>query len=637
MMREKPRRSLVPWGRLWHGAALSARSPSLSARAFFEKIRRKMRREGVPRLFLFDNSQLSACLQHHIHSFSFSRDEIAAATHSAESSCNHTLNLLGAREYFSHAPLPWSQDYRFHFDWGFDTPSHEIRIGDPDGTDIKVPWELSRFYHLPNLAIGYRETKKEQFLTEIIDEISDWIEKNQFGFGPNWMNAMEVGIRAANWCVTIDLIKPLLSLRNKGHVLFLRKVCQSLMHHGYFIENNIEYGPISSNHYLADMVGLLYLAVFFSPINKVRRWLRLAVHGLNDCMNKQVLSDGVYFESSTSYHRLATELFGYAALLTRTAGVALSPDYEAKLKKMFTFSMQYMDHGYVPQFGDTDNGRLHTLGEDLCCSDMQDHSHLRSLYGRIFPTESGFVQSTTLFPCGKIAIMRSDHLMVFANARDNGQGGNGGHCHNDILSFELTVKGNAAIIDTGTGCYTSNKELRNIFRSTRMHNTVAVDHQEQNRIPPPSEGVFWMHRDASTRILKWDSNELHDHLIAEHTGFCRLPDPVIHRRGLYLNKELNHLLIHDEFLCKREHEFEWNFHLAPHAEVFCDGRSRLRIVIDDCVLFCDTDQRAVIEITTSPYSPSYGVISKSPTIRCSWRGVPQLQPFEFRFSVDCSI
>ena len=61
----------------------------------------------------------------------------------------------------------------------------------------------------------------------------------------------------------------------------------------------------------------------------------------------------------------------------------------------------------------------------------------------------------------------------------------GTHTHNDLLSFELNINGQDLIVDPGTYLYTSSPSFRNEFRSTRKHNTIEVDGEEQNEFINP--------------------------------------------------------------------------------------------------------------------------------------------------------
>jgi hypothetical protein len=130
-----------------------------------------------------------------------------------------------------------------------------------------------------------------------------------------------------------------------------------------------------------------------------------------------------------------------------------------------------------------------------------------------------------------------------------GQNGNGGHAHNDQLSFELAVQGVSLFIDPGTYVYTPYPEERNRFRSTAMHNTVSIEGMEQNRWDPSRFGLFQLKDRAVARVVKFEEGLF----IGEHSGFGS-----VHRRTLRINERG----IEGVDECALEKK-QINFHFAP--------------------------------------------------------------------------
>ena len=183
--------------------------------------------------------------------------------------------------------------------------------------DIKVPWELSRAQQLPILGHAYLCTKNEIYAKKIIEWCVGWIQSNPFLYGVNWCNPMEVGLRALNWIAALSMIHESSSIDLDS----MQKITNSLYEHLIFIEGNWEwYDGKTSNHYLSDLVGYVYLSWFFDDKKKMT-W---AVAELEREMCKQVLSDGTSYEGSTQYHRLVTELFYYALLLIEQENIQLT-------------------------------------------------------------------------------------------------------------------------------------------------------------------------------------------------------------------------------------------------------------------------------------------------------------------------
>ena len=533
----------------------------------------------------------------------------------AESACKHVFNLLGSGDTYVGDPIDWSASAL-----------------DQGRGGIKYPWELSRFYHAPILAEAFVRTNNTVYLNELTHQIAHWIATNKIGSNPNWTNAMELAIRACNWCLALDILAE--QQEYKKDIEFIRKVTHSLEEHGKFILRNLEYTPVLTNHYLADCVGLVYLGVFFEGTPLGDLFLNKGVVGIEECMARQVYDDGVDFESSIPYHRLCAELFGYAALVCRSHGEKLSGTYWEKLGRMFEFANQYMKPGgRAPAIGDCDNGRLHILSQPINSWDVADHRHLQILAKELWPARETEKQKSVLFPNGRIAIMRSTSFYCLVDAGGNGQDGNGGHCHNDILSFELALQGVDIIVDPGTGVYTSDPDTRNLFRSTRMHTTVRIDEAEQNRIPNTHEGIFWMHNDAQTRIDEWESHDTHDRLRAWHTGYARLANPVIHSREFFLEKDVETLRIRDSFQGNGAHTFEWNFHLHPNVELDRASDCSITLKTSACAAVLSFDPRLSLVVCETPFSPSYGIIVPSPSLRFAWNGSLPTEQFTFQFSM----
>jgi uncharacterized heparinase superfamily protein len=167
------------------------------------------------------------------------------------------------------------------------------------------------------------------------------------------------------------------------------------------------------------------------------------------------------------------------------------------------------------------------------------------------------------FPQGGFYIMRHDDLYMIIDCVHADPKAPSGHKHNSKLSFELFAYDKSFIIDPGTYIYTADRGMRNLFRSTRYHNTVVVDGEEQNRFN--EDELFGMEHDAAVKVNKWEITDKYDFLDAEHNGYARLKKPVVHRRQIYFNKEEKYWLIKDMLAGEGgyKHKFDLYFHFAP--------------------------------------------------------------------------
>ncbi len=511
----------------------------------------------------------------------------------ADEICTHNFDLLGSeKRNVDRAPgkIDWHRDFKSGETWEPSIFYTDVRsVKKSTESDIKVPWELSRFQHLPTLGKAYWLTSDEKYTREFTSQLEDWIESNPPLYGVNWTTTMDVAIRVVNWIWGFYFFRQSPELNDQ----FLLKFLKSLYIHGKFIMGNLERTPwgITSNHYLSNLVGLLYLGLLFPEFKEARKWREHSIKELLREMKRQVYADGVDYEGSPSYHRLVTELFLSATLLGLKNGLTFPEWYLKRLERMLEFIARYTKpDGTAPQIGDNDDGRLHILANYGNWARL-DHRYLLSTGAVLFNRpdlkhaagefheealwilgEDGASRFNELanqktsaasrsFPSGGFYIMRNDNLHMMVDCAPADPKAPSGHKHNSRLSFELFAYNQTFIVDPGTYLYTADKAMRNLFRSTKYHNTIVVDEEEQSRLD--ENRLFSLGLDAAVRVNRWESTAEYDFLDAEHRGYQRLKEPVIHRRLIFCNKQENYWVIRDILTGRGLHHFDLYFHFAP--------------------------------------------------------------------------
>jgi hypothetical protein len=520
--------------------------------------------------------------------------------------------LLALADQLVHQEFDWNRDPRSGYRWPLDY-HRDIKLMRTDGSDIRIVWELNRLGHFITLARAYKLTKDERFTAAFLEQLRSWHQQNPYGRGPNWTCAMEVALRAINLTVAREMFResPQLDMQ------FLLTLFQQ---HGNYIRRNLEFSFIAtSNHYLSDVAGLLWLGVMAPELRDADSWRNFGLKELLREMDKQVLPDGADFESSTGYHRFVTELFLYSFLLCRENGIEIDQKYWRKLRSMLTYIRGYLrPDGFAPLLGDTDGGQFLPLQQRRA----DDHGYLIAVGAEVFddPTLRGPQTGSVAFPHAGTYIMRHDDLYLCFNASGAGINGRGSHGHNDALSIEVSAGGRAFIVDPGTYVYTGDLQRRHDFRSTAYHSTVKIDGVEQNTIERGAP--FMIGNEAQPRVLSWEP----DKLVAEHYGYRRLKNPVTHRRTVTFNKAERSWLIEDEFFGEAvDHDFEVRFHFAPGLQVNTDETS---VSVNDP----DTDLTLTVcslSLSGSPVleqqftSRDYGEMRESVTACWRYSGPPQ--------------
>jgi hypothetical protein len=329
--------------------------------------------------------------------------------------------------------IDWQRDAKSGHRWSARQWHHSIRYGHIAGVDVKWPWELARMQHLPPMAGRLQSAPSESRIRlekELRAQIIDFVMQNPPGFGVNWVCAMDVGIRAANIAVAVDLAHAAGTRYDDG---FLTLVSTSLRDHGRFLTQNLEWGSLCSNHYLADVVGLLYCAAYLPVDRETSNWLAFAGREIVQQLRQQFHPDGTNFEASTCYHRLSGEmmLYGVAMMLhlaarrpgevvgwwaghtpsyhpppeapplpdgANSAGtrVLFNPDNSNRLAGIGAFTATLLRRdGSVPLIGDDDSGRFMRLGYSAdAYADLVSHEHLPAAIAALF-ANSGIGVITT--------------------------------------------------------------------------------------------------------------------------------------------------------------------------------------------------------------------------------------------------
>ena len=505
------------------------------------------------------------------------------------------------------------------------------------GADVRVVWELNRLHHLTTLGRAYALTGDERYADEFVDQLTSWHQDNPPGFGPNWTVAMEAAIRAVNIIAAFELFRhsPRLTDEVAGLILKL------LIAHGRFIRANLEFSYRSpSNHYLSDLIGLFVVGTTVPELRESQHWREYSATRLVEEMNRQVHADGVDYEGAIGYHRFVTEIFALFFSLSRAAGFDVGAEFRAKFARMFDFVRHYLKpDGTAPAIGDSDDGRLLPLR----ARPALDHSYLMSLgavllgdgtlkvssrideepiwwfgragletFQRLPLDEQG--RGSRDFPEAQIYIQRQGELYSIIDCGDHGLRGRGSHAHSDALSLEVFAFGRTLLRDPGTYVYSADESQRNLFRSTAYHNTVRIDGEEISRVY--EQEIFRLGPNVQPRVTHWESTPERDVLDAEHHGYSRLADPVIHRRVVTFEKREGYWILEDTFTGSGRHRFEFFFNFDAGLEVTADSRNRVTARGETASLSIvpSSEHNLEAEIEHRWVSPAYGTRLSSSAI-----------------------
>jgi uncharacterized heparinase superfamily protein len=189
-------------------------------------------------------------------------------------------------------------------------------------------------------------------------------------------------------------------------------------------------------------------------------------------LDEQVLPDGGHYERSPMYHAAALDDFLRTCALCRAAETTI-PEFAAGRLVAMTRALQWLSRP---------DGTLH-LFNDAVDGEEPDRATVLSLAARVLETPSGE-------PAGAFALEDTGYYghvdpdgghRFVVDAGPPGPSYQPGHAHCDMLSFELDAGGHPVVVDSGLHGYDGDP-YREYVRSTRAHNTVAIDGAEQHEM-----------------------------------------------------------------------------------------------------------------------------------------------------------
>jgi uncharacterized heparinase superfamily protein len=530
----------------------------------------------------------------------------------ADAAAAHVLDLLGSGATELGPRIDWHRDFKTGRRWPLKHYSR-MRISYPDHSDIKVPWELSRFQHLPLLAAAFRLTGEQRYLDEVGAQLLDWIDANPCEFGVNWACTMDVAIRAANWVATLVLTA---GDERGAAAPWIDEALASLLLHGRFIRSHLELAPTRGNHYLSDVVGLMPIAAIFSVGAEGRAWAEWAAHETVTELAHQVREDGCDHEASIPYHRLVSELFvcGLQAAEALAPGGIPSQARE-QLDRMLGFTVAYTrPDGLAPQIGDADDGRLLPLG-DYGTREHRRHDHLFAQAGRgRMPPGAGHAA----FRHGGWFVMRSGALYAVVRCGDVGLGGLGAHAHCDQLALELCYGEQPLVVDSGAYLYTADLDERAAFRATGAHATLEIGAVEQN--PIRIDRPFQLEDRTRAELLAWEADGARARFVGRHHGYERLDPPATHERRIDFDGDALEVTVTDTVRSQGCHLLRWSLPLAP-SQVELDGHTAM-VHFPSGVRLSIEAPGLRLELEDGWCSPSYGVRHARPVLRARRAGHP---------------
>jgi hypothetical protein len=458
--------------------------------------------------------------------------------------------------------------------------------------DCKYLWEPNRHLQLVTLAQAYCLTKEARFAVALREQLDSWFTACPYLMGPNWSSALEAALRLINWSIAWQLIGGVDSKVFNGPEgeAFRQRWLTSVYQHAEFVSGHYSLHSSANNHLIGELAGVVIAALAWPHWERSNAWFRDAHAMLEREALLQNAPDGVNREQSVSYQQWGLDLLLLPLLAAEANGHHFSSAYRSRVEAMLVYLASIIDvKGNVPMFGDADDGHVVRLDPrpDFCrfrsllatgailfnrgefkakAGALDDKT--RWLFGAEADEAFGSVDTSSAqlpirrdFPDGGYYILGAEfetpeEIRLIADAGPLGYREIAAHGHADALSFTLSVGGEEFFVDPGTFAYHTEAQWRSYFRGTAAHNTVRIDGVDQSE---PGGNFMWL-RKAKAACSRWITSADEDFFEGWHDGYLGLPDPVMHRRSIKLDKRARRIVIDDTLQMDGEHLVELFFH-----------------------------------------------------------------------------
>ena len=421
------------------------------------------------------------------------------------------------------------------------------------------------------------ELKNERVELQI-NIINKWTIENQFGKGTGW-EPYPTSLRIINW------IKWHFKTNGLSDEAKL-----SLWNQVLWLAGRPEY-HLLGNHLFINAKALLFACVFFG-LDENSSIYRKALKILKEELSEQFLRDGAHFELSPMYHALAMEDLLDLYQLNKSLPFSF-PSQEIQEKFLNGMNwLHYMSYssGELAHFNDCANDIAPTLSE------LKELGQKVGLKGAL-NSEIKY----NYFKDSSFVVFKNETVHLIADIGDIGPDYLPGHAHADSLSFELVIKGQRIIVNSGTGEYgLSQERLRQ--RSTSAHSTIELDGKSSSEVWSGFR-VAQRARITEVEIIEEDKKL---EFAAVHDGYTRIKSKPLHKRNWKVNDSSIEII--DE-VSGTGNSVQLRYYLHPDNHVDIHDDSLILGTSSEKLAKIRTEQ--YMQVVDSTYHDKFGVSRKN--------------------------
>lgn len=413
--------------------------------------------------------------------------------------------------------------------------------------DIRYPWEVGRLHQLVWFGQQWKISGDCSWKHLGLEHIDKLMSENPLYYGIHSRDGLQIAIRLFSIIAFADLC-------HESDMSFHEHVTASVIANSKMLKAQLSPdSEVTNNHAIGEYAAIMLSGIYLND----SKMIQFSSKNLKKELDRQIYDDGISYEGTIPYLRFNLD---FLTLLYKAfkAVETNPPKYLSFYINKIANSLSGLidKQGFIPPIGDGDDGRVIKFdNEDYLC--VNESLQLASiLMKKVYATQpsnfsfaywiSGF-DSINIKENKKLSLFKDSGLLHYNNNKIDlwldcgptgmGINGLGGHGHNDTTSFVVHYDNKGIFHDPGWYTYHSDSELRNFFRSTKNHNTITIDDEEQARF----KSTFEIFNDCKPSNLKVKINDNLISIQCGHTGYLRLNKDISYIRHIHIieSNEIN--------------------------------------------------------------------------------------------------